>query len=225
MVSDGKSKMQVTVFAFLNKSSGARLLQSHTHRTVEIRIGRSIDGRKVVKNFSSEIKGANLIQFFDLIFGDYFVKIIRSLWHNGAFGSFRRGLQIIGAPGAHFVKINMYVRVPLVEKLKPRLAFHLRGAQPITIKFGQVVVAASIWPAFAVFFVKSMCLGESLLVGVMPTGSTVSTVGIVRGIDQDHSLVKKPLSFFVFVGYQVVSSQQSRVPTGGFIAIHAVAQK
>src|SRR5690606_16012790 len=183
MVSDGKSKVQIAIITFLNQSPRAGLFQRHTHGAVKIRIGRSIDGRKVVKNFSGEIKRPNLIQFFNLVFSHDFVEIIGSLWHNGAFGSFRRRLKIIRAAGSHFVEINVDVRVPLVEKLQPRPALYLGGAEPIPVKIGKVVVATAIGPALAVLLIERICGGESGLVGIVPTGGTISAVRILSRIN------------------------------------------
>ncbi len=224
LIAHGEGEGQRAIGRVLHQTARRGLFDRHADPAVEIRIGRAIDRREIVEDFTRVIERTEPIQRLRVVFGQCHVPLIGGAGQQGAFHAAGRRLEIIGAASPHFVEVDLEVRFPAVEYFQLGAGFALGHGQPVAVQIGEIVVGAACGPSLDVFLVHRIGGGRIALPRIVPVGGAVATVRVLRRIDHDHGLVQPVGHLGGAAGGQIIGRQQSRFAAGRLIAVHAVEQ-
>ncbi len=224
LVADGEREGQQAIHRFLHAATRAGLLDGNADSTMEVRIGRAVHRREVVEVFAGVVQRAQRIQCLRVVLGQGLVELVRRRRNQRTMHALRRRLEVVGAVLAHFVEVDLHVRVPLVKHLHLRPRVLLGQGKPVAVEIGEVVVGAALRERFDMLLVGRVRRGWVGGPGVVPVGRAITAVRILCRVEQHHRLLQPLLGFSAAAGHQVVGRQHRRFSTGGLVAMHAVAQ-
>ncbi len=224
LVADGEREGQQAIHRFLHAATRTGLLDGDADRAVEVRIGRAVHRREVVEILAGVVQRTQGIQRLRVVLGQGLVELVRRRRNQRAVHALRRRLEVVRAVLAHFVEVDLHVRVPLVEHLHLRPRVLLGQGQPVAVEIGEVVVGAALRERLDVLLVSRVGRGRIGGPRVVPVGGAIATVRILRRVEQHHRLLQPLLGLGTAVGHQVVGGQHRRLGAGGLVAMHAVTQ-